>query len=1063
MLHEYRPTAEKSLFFIGVNEVIAVELVDSGTPFGDAPAIWSLSARRVGPPKVSGVYSLQHVNVALGYTERGRWNTAQSSWQIARSTIDPAALPLWAPLIVAKHRLKQLSVALAAQISSDGRHGGHARSAHHFFSSLPLPAKTSLPVHLHASFVLADDRRNIRWDGNGSLNEDSQFNHWLLTSQIPPLFLYLLEELVAKFPDIPCPWPARTHHQSDALSSAVISAFYSDDCITSTTRKIFRGLTGRTMEPSLAVICDPGEPDVIRELLHHLGLDNVIELPSQVAEKVLKLRVKKVDRTFICNSIRQQRDQFITVYKANVPSIKVILQYLFNDSSQPATSPPSNSIIGLPLLPLANGQLSDIARFGSAPTVYSMRWTAILAPTPWPIFPASRFLHQSLDGNILLRRDLNVASFDSAAIISFLRTKPIPESTKERLSIYISAWIRDFWELFPSLPASIVTLDDLQAFTLVPTSEADTFISIKYALSPSTIYISPSSPHRRSSFVESLQKLGIVVSPGQSNSPADTVSKLPSTVISRLEARSLTFTTFIDALHDLDRTGALKKSPVWSIDAQTHLATWIRHELSKIPAPTNKKKQKQKYLERQRSFNVLRSLPIWPSYRGGERETLRALTDPNVRILPQTIGASVKAIAPFLTKDLFFVESSSQAISRLSNDGFMSLSQFASCLTFPPSLTQSHFDDHYRPLLDSITHLPSRDTLQFSSLLHLPRNDLQMAPISTFYANSVSEFRAAFQYQPQRFVHTKLRSTEFRLYALGLIRDKSPAAFEACCRAIDEDFDKTSLTDRGRAKVVYQWYNTELPVIASAKTSAWWCQLDRHAFVPTRGSSPRWLGDPQTFPDVDFTAKSLPHIVPPSKVVRDEYASIAWTQRALFLEPPDKRLLMVHPTIGIPSVGEVVSTCPLDTNCTWVDYLRRYIRLSTSVYWRSKLLRNIAKMRICSTIYLPATSSSLSIERLPRLRSSCAGGGTRRSFSTSMTHPKIDGGSALRHSSCSIFPMTETTRRREHSYSLSALCSSPLGHLNSGSLTNPTSFCRPPKRSSLVCVPPSMECALVSS
>ena len=897
MLRQYHSTAERSLFFVNVDKITVTEL-DREAPSHDVSS-WSLSVHREdhsnGEP-----YILQRVSMSQSRIRPRRGSHRNSNWYVVRATIDPDSLPPWAPSIISKHKLKRLSIALAARIPSGGSRGRKV-PAHYFFSSLPLPTPTSLPAHVHASFILADDRRNIRWDGNDAFNEESKFNHneeskfnhWLLNSQLPSLFLYLLEVFATECPRSPSPWPGNASRQSDPFSLAVINGFYSDNCLASSTRNVFRSLTGRVINPVSAVVRGPGEPGFLKDLLHCLQPDDVVELPSRVCEKAVKLRaVKKMDQKFVCNLIKRERSRFVEAYETSVSTVESILQYLVDGLGSSLTL---EDIVGLPLLPLANNKLSNVLRSSEQTSmVYSESW--IDNNTPWPIFSAKHFLHPSFDGAFLIGQGFNVASFDTSAVVRLLQTISITQVAMKTFSPTTSNQIMDFWELFPSLPIAI-DLSRLQEFALVPITDAHTFISLKHALGPSIIS-TPALYPGFSSLVEPLRKLGVIFI--QSYRP-DGLS-LPLSVAQYLPSRSFTFTRVVEALNDLSRTGDLNRSPDWSKDAQVRFAGWISDELENISIYGARKK----ILRQQHSFNVLRSLPIWPSYRGNEGEMLRTLTDPNVRILPGAITVSIEKIAPLLTTRFVFVKAS-VAISRLGPDSDpMSLEQFASCLAFPPSLTTSQLKSCYEPFLNSILQLPPDDMLLFSSHLQLPRNDLKMEKVSSLYSRGIPEFQAAFEYQPERFIHPSLASYQSQLHRLGLKQDKSPEAFEACCQAVDKDFNKTLDRNRDRAKVVYQWYNTELPVTASTKSVDWWRQLDAYAFVPTRGSTRRPLNSSSTFRDMDF-ALLLPLIVPPSKAVRNEYASVAWTQRALFLNAPDKRLLMTHESIGVPSIREVVS------------------------------------------------------------------------------------------------------------------------------------------------------------
>jgi sacsin len=65
-----------------------------------------------------------------------------------------------------------------------------------FFSNLPLPYGTNLPVHIHATFLLASDRTSMAMSIEESMREEGvEWNKWLYAEAIPKLYLEFLEEL----------------------------------------------------------------------------------------------------------------------------------------------------------------------------------------------------------------------------------------------------------------------------------------------------------------------------------------------------------------------------------------------------------------------------------------------------------------------------------------------------------------------------------------------------------------------------------------------------------------------------------------------------------------------------------------------------------------------------------------------------------------------------------------------------------------------------------------------------------------------------------------------------
>lgn len=68
------------------------------------------------------------------------------------------------------------------------------------FSFLPLPpesdCRTGLSVHIHGTFGVTDNRRNLKWPGAECQNDDiSVWNHLLLTEVISKAYAHLLVEL----------------------------------------------------------------------------------------------------------------------------------------------------------------------------------------------------------------------------------------------------------------------------------------------------------------------------------------------------------------------------------------------------------------------------------------------------------------------------------------------------------------------------------------------------------------------------------------------------------------------------------------------------------------------------------------------------------------------------------------------------------------------------------------------------------------------------------------------------------------------------------------------------
>ncbi|KAI9876327.1 MAG: hypothetical protein M1830_006767 [Pleopsidium flavum] len=96
--------------------------------------------------------------------------------------------------------MKQIECGIAALVSSESSEAGTLRPkepAPRFFNCLPLRFQSSLPVHIHATFLLSGDRQNISVEETAT-DAGSDWNKWILEKAIPQLYLSFLEDLGRK-------------------------------------------------------------------------------------------------------------------------------------------------------------------------------------------------------------------------------------------------------------------------------------------------------------------------------------------------------------------------------------------------------------------------------------------------------------------------------------------------------------------------------------------------------------------------------------------------------------------------------------------------------------------------------------------------------------------------------------------------------------------------------------------------------------------------------------------------------------------------------------------------
>ncbi|PIL32619.1 hypothetical protein GSI_05323 [Ganoderma sinense ZZ0214-1] len=900
MMDRYYAIAARSLFFIEVQDITALEAR------GTMPTLnWSVTAQREAL-QPTGNENDRRSLVRLHIDCCGPFafpRSRQSSWLVVSTTILQEQIPERLRSAFDEHRFQHLNIALAARTSPKAVPTDDHASNFHFFSSLPLPIPTSLPVHLHASFILAADRRNIRWDGDGTLTRD-ECNHWLLSTALPPLYLRVIELLNLDGPfvsEVPTPWPGNKDRDLDPISKALVDAFYSDHLSVST-QQVFRGVTGRLLEPSKAVIRHT-IPRVVKDVLHELHPDTLVELPHAVRSKVLTVpSIPRVSPQYVHDVIASSREQFLVICGKDTSTIPEIAQglirYMLLDD--PKLSIPSASLHGLPLLPLSDGTLENIEAEGEqADRIYVGSWGSSLTPgRPWPLFSATRFLDPKVDQQLVLDQGWNVFPWDEAAVVALLQER-IPESTRREVSETEREWTMAFWRFFDHSPLKqSELLNALNPFPLIPTNDERVFVSLEIATAFPAICLPSLSSEAW--LVGPLQQIGVLIiniQPSSMFARVRTTEGLPRIVKDRLlDSIAFTSTRVLQTLHHLNSDGHIEtRFGTLSEENRTRLARWLRDSLGHILL-LHPKAAKLDFV------NVLRSLPIWPAYRGSGVSVLKSLSTSHIRLLPQHAKPAC-SIVPFLlaNPNLYFVEHS-EDISCLEVIQPMSMGEFSRLLKFPPFFRTDDMIPRYKPLLDVVIKLGGQE-IELSKSLRVPNGNLELITVCSMYKSNVPEFTAAFAHRRgEKFVHPQLSSYEQKLVVFGLRERLTFETFKECVAAIDQDFDEaTQPGDLDRCGVIYEWYTTRLPFTVT--NSDEWRQLDGYSFIPTRLS--RREGVATLFNDTGFALR-LPRIVSPRQILRPEYSAIAWTQRALFDGTPDKRLFMADESVGIPAIEEVV-------------------------------------------------------------------------------------------------------------------------------------------------------------
>jgi len=824
ILEDFESDAADCLLF---TEIVSISA--SSRNRGGIREEWSINAVRESPLLEGkfryGKLTISHLPATALRNSR--------TWQVATQAVAIDSLP---------HELSSVSkrepiIGLAASLDNHE----HGRGSHRFFSTLPLPASTSLPVHVNASFVLSSDRRNIRFDGYDTL--ETEYNKWLLSTVLPPLYLFLLAKLSC-VGDNKRHWPG--NKLDDSISRIITSTFYSTHLKTCKLPVFSSKFYPFPVYPEQAVISGD-EPKAVTTALELIKPHDMVKLSALVRPRVIKdAGISAVTPQYVKAQILS--DPIKLTSTLNMEEISNVVRFLVQDGVE------ANNMVGLKILPLQDGTFGTFMPKSNS-TLYYV-WKNSYGPL---IFPPNRIINSEFHPKDLqiLDVDLNIASLDSTNV-SALAREILPGGEEMRITTQpLLDWITSFWNAYPRLGMNVTDIDLLP---LVATMEAGHFVSLSYCRTKPVVL---SREDLSSSWLwDLLQQLGIL-----------TIRKehLPRALKAILEGEDYSTFNLNKLLSIMEPFISQVVERILSLDeqAQHQFASWLRLKLSFSKPPPN-------------LINVARSLPIWPAACKNQPERLCAASQ--VLQLPSRLTLEVARFMRVLV--------SPEPTLKLLNVESIPYSDLRSKLDVPMVLGVND-EQIYKTLLRAwVNGLPASDTQP----LPVPNCNLVIQLSNTLYARDPL-FEAAFGSGSPSFVHRRFRDLEVDLYRHGLQRQSNltMTVFVECARALQssqDDADKTA-----RAAIVFASYSQDLPLHVGSAQQYLWHNVDDIRFIPRKLNVIRGLQYVQ----------HLPEVVSPNQLVREEFEHIAWTQRAFFNEQPDQRVLLAYPGLGKPTVSDVVS------------------------------------------------------------------------------------------------------------------------------------------------------------
>lgn len=418
----YWKQGQASLLFTGV-KAISTYYRDSS---GRQSQGWSLYADRVyesGDLNTYTLYMSGRVSENAGIVK--------DEWKVVTSSTSLGVLPQELNPLIEPHRLRSpIVVGLAARIGLE-----KSSIAHNLFSTLPLPMSTNLPVHLTASFILTPDRRHVRFDDYDNL--ESKYNRWLLSTIAPPLYLYLLESLLKTHGQNNLFWPGN-NNAPDPVTRFLVDSFYKT-YLPRSQRIVWTSLFDRNLKLSPCHMVMLGaEPPLITKILSLLPNPRFVRFPSAIRERSLGY-VPTVDQEFLRSEIKKHSALIVSIYQKGDIShdnIQCLLDCLSEGEQI--------DLAGLPLLPLANGELALLEAEGSdVKTRYAWKQDHML-------FEPSHLIHPEFDVQALLGKGYNVDTLTTEkALLGLIKYHLLEAEMLWGVKQDKVSWILAFWEEYP--------------------------------------------------------------------------------------------------------------------------------------------------------------------------------------------------------------------------------------------------------------------------------------------------------------------------------------------------------------------------------------------------------------------------------------------------------------------------------------------------------------------------------------------------------------------------------------------------------------------------------------
>ena len=826
LITDFKQRARHALFFIPVKRIEASYPVQSR----QHQESWAVERSTGYLHEFSGVMHIHY--------HRSSLQSKMDEWSVLFRTIPLQDVPPEFHECLSIHKIQTISIGIAGALGSPPHH-------HRPFFGLPLLDTISLPIHLHCTFILSDDRRSIRYDEKGKGNVESKFNKWLLTEKVPIFYFQFLAgwDRAHKMEDCPW-WPERAE---DTISKAVVTGM--EAILPASNQLVCDTYSGRRIAPSKAhflQLCPRG-------LLLQLCPNDLAVVPK--FSYLSSFPLQNVDSKYLTAVLRQEATPIISLYEkgtitvGDIVEVAKFLQLPFSDS------------LGLPLLPLADGTLAPL----------STEHTTFYCPPrqhehPWLPFSPHHFLDPRATKEHEIYDLFLVQKLDNQAISRLvLSTTQIPEEDTFSSSPTQEQWLEELWDLLETTPGVEIKHPAFQRLPLIPTHNpgTPTRISFQTLGSSQVLFI------KRPAGVPLDACVTLGMKPIKSR---DCGEKLKEAIGSRKEWPDI-HRAIIDFFAHLSSGETLDRFQRLNRELHSKFSLWFREQLRGSYQWSLSGPEK----------STVKNLPLWETVEIGLR-TARFVSANTAVAIPEGVNPEVVRMWATGTEYIH-----GDHLLSLMKDPIPPSTFYTVHLSFPQLMTPT---PAYKSLLEGVLRSSER-----TPSIRVPNANGRMVPSNELYLSSNTAFANAFASQNGSFLHPDLRYLERQLCDWGLINAITTDSFEACATAIHRDLRRGDI--RARALVVFRTYNTEMPPkLLGARGSQ--NALRNLRFIPRRLGSTRYGSIPTD------RYHSLPEIVSPSEVLDPDFVSVAWTQRTVCHEGPSAELQLVNRSIWEPEVSEVV-------------------------------------------------------------------------------------------------------------------------------------------------------------